>query len=321
MTGNNLFTEVIDSENSWGRICQRLDIFQPLIKHILIHESLPLGEISNTKPSANAVYKAGNLIVKIFAPKESRHNAESVYKTELFGQERALSLGVPVPKIYASGIIKDKYEFPYIVSGFIDGVELKEIFGGMRSDEKYILGQKLREIADKLNTPCEPFNEFDCIGSAEGGYVGWLIDLGFNEKYLDERKKHIYSLGLNKDDLVFCHGDFDICNILYGAAGEIYLLDFADSILAPACIEHMTIALSADFDKSFVNGYFGEISIDELADVCFNGFMLSINGAWLLANSADLKLADGKAFATVDSLADFKARLYEYVKRKFEASR
>jgi len=315
---NELFTEILDNEESWWRICQHLDVFEPLIKHILIHESLPVKNISNTKPSANAVYKVGNLIVKIFAPKESRHNSESVYKTELFGQARALSLGVPVPKICASGIIKDKYDFPYIVSEFIDGVELKEKFDGMSSNEKYILGQKLRKISDKLNTPCKPFNEFDCIGSAEGGHVGWLIDLGFGEKYLNERKEHIFSLGLNKDNLVFCHGDFDLCNILHGENGEIYLLDFADSILAPACIEHMTIALSANFENSFIRGYFSEISIDELVDICFNGFMLSINGAWILANSTDLKLADGRAFTEVESLADFKAQLYGYIKKKLE---
>ena len=308
-----LFTETIDGEDSWGRICQKLDAFEPLIKHILSHENLPHGSISNTKPSANAVYKVGNLIVKIFAPKESRHNAESVYNTELFGQARAFSLGVPVPKIHASGILKDKYEFPYIVSEFIDGVELKEIFGGMSSHEKVILGQKLREISDKLNTPCEPFNEFDCIGSAEGGYVGWLIDLGFGEKYLNERKEYMYSLGLSKADLVFCHGDFDLCNILRGADGKLYLLDFADSILAPACIEHTTIALSAGYDESFIRGYFGDISIDELVDVCFCGFMFSINGAWLLANSADLKLPDGRAFAAVDSLAELRTQLREYI--------
>lgn len=178
----------------------------------------------------------GNLIVKIFAPKESRHNSESVYKTELFGQARALSLGVPVPKICASGILKDKYDFPYIVSEFIDGVELKEKFDGMSSNEKYIL-------------------------------------------------------------------------------------DFADSILAPACIEHMTIALSTDFENSFIRGYFGEISNDELVDICFNGFMLSINGAWILANSKDLKLDDGRAFTEVESLADFKSLLYGYIKRRFEILR
>ncbi|MCL2357770.1 MAG: phosphotransferase [Defluviitaleaceae bacterium] len=307
-----LFNEIIDNEDSWGKICQRLGAFEPLIKHILSSESLPAGSIVNTKPSANAVYKAGKLIVKIFAPKEARHNSISVYETELFGQKRALSLGVPVPKIHASGIIRDRYEFPYIVSEFIDAAELKDIFGGMNPDEKYILGQKLREISDKLNTPCSPFNEFDCIGSAEGGHVGWLIDLGFGEKYLNERKKHILSLDLS--DLVFCHGDFDICNILYDKSGKLYLLDFADAILAPAYIEHMTIALSADFDESFIRGYFGEISADELVNVCFNGFMLSINGAWLLANG--LKTTDGRAFSAVDSLTEFNEQLGEYIARK-----
>jgi len=314
------FTEILDGEDSWERICQRLDVFEPLIKRIFIHESLPMGNISNTKPSANAVYKVEILIVKIFAPKESRHNAESLYKTELFGQARAISLGVPVPKIYASGIIKDKYEFPYIVSEFIDGAELKEIFGGMSSNEKYILGQKLRKISDKMNTSCEPFNAFDCISSAEGGHVGWLIDLGFGEKYLEERKAHIFSLGLHKDDLVFCHGDFNLCNALYDKSGEIFLLDFADAILAPACIEHMTIALSANFDHSFIRGYFGDVTLHELINICINGFMLSINGAWILANHADLKLTDGRAFAAVDSLADLKALLHEYVKQKIETS-
>lgn len=80
------------------------------------------------------------------------------------------------------------------------------------------------------------------------------------------------------------------------------------------------IALSANFDSSIVRGYFGEITLNELIDICINGFMLSINGAWGLANHVDLKLADGRAFAAVDSLASLKAQLYEYVKRRIETS-
>ncbi|MCL2519179.1 MAG: aminoglycoside phosphotransferase family protein [Oscillospiraceae bacterium] len=309
-----LFLQNIEDKKSWSNISQQIGAFKPLIEHILKLESLPFGDISNTEWSSNAVFKAGNLIIKIFAPKEARDDTERCYKSELFGQTRASSIGLSVPKTYASGIIKDKYDFPYIVSEFLEGVDLRLIYRNMGSNTKYALGRKLREITNRLNTPCEPFNSIDYTGGlTDEGYNGWLIDLGYQENFLDERNKYIHSLCLNKRDFVFCHGDMAPCNILYDSDVGLHIIDFASAVLAPLCVEHSYLAFWFGFNKDFMRGYFGEMSVDELVDICFNGFLLSVNGISLLASGLDFGFIDGKSCETIE---DFKIQLREYIEIK-----
>ena len=308
-----VFKQNLEDEKTWGNITKQIDVFRPLLEKIFEHESLPLDEITAVKQSTNAVFKIGNMIVKIFKPEEPGN--ERCYKSELFGQTRASSLGVSVPKVIASGVIKDKYDFSYIISEFINGEVLSEIFDSMSSDEKQALGQKLRDITDKLNTACEQFNHIvypEAVISE--GYEGWMTDIGYRKSFLDERRKHIQSLGIKKSDLVFCHGDMALCNILYDSDGGVYLIDFACSLLSPICVDHVYLAFWADFNKDFLHGYFGEISIDELSDICLDGFLLSVNGTDLLVSGTGYGFIDGKAYETLEEL---KTQMREYIEKRY----
>jgi serine/threonine protein kinase len=195
-------------------------------------------------------------------------------------------------------------------------VELNEVFNSIESNKKYALGWKLREITDKLNTPCEQFNTIDYPeGIVSDGYNGWLIDLGYQKKFIDDRKRYIRTLNINKSDLVFCHGDMAICNILYDSNDDLHIIDFASSVLAPVCVDHSYVAFWTNFDKAFINGYFGEIPIEVLIDICFNGFLLSINGIDFLASGLDFGFIDGRACESID---DLKVQFREYIRIIYE---
>jgi serine/threonine protein kinase len=312
-----LFSHTIEDEKSWNNTKQQTVAFEPLIKHILKSEPVLLGDISKVEKATNAVFKVGNQIIKFFAPKEaggSGENTERYYTSEVFGLERALSIGLSAPKILASGIIKDKYDFPYIVSELISGVELRSVYNKMSSNEKYELGRTLRISTNKMNTPCEPFNHIDYSkGLTDEGYNGWLIDIGYQKNFLDERNKHIRSLNLNPNDFVFCHGDMAFCNILYDSNSGLHIIDFACSVLSPVCIDHVYVAFWGGYDSSFIRGYFGEISINELVDICLNGFLLSINGIDLLATGQEYGAIDGKAFSSIE---DFRIQLRKYIEER-----
>jgi hypothetical protein len=79
------------------------------------------------------------------------------------------------------------------------------------------------------------------------------------------------------------------------------------------CVDHSYVAFWTNFDRAFINGYFGEISIDELTDICSNGFLLSINGIDFLANGLDHGFIDGKACESIDN---FKTQFREHIKIK-----
>ena len=305
-----LFTRKIEDEKSWASLFGQKDCFKPLIEKIFAQNSLPVADIENVNQSTNAVFRVGKSIIKIFRPKEAGAD-ERDYPSELFGLARALSLGISVPKILASGILSDKYDFPYIVTEFMEGTVLKDLFAGMDADEKYAVGRKLREITDRLNTPCEPFNyiEYPLLND---GYDDWLRSLGYHQSFLDERRKYLSSAEPDKYALVFCHGDLSPCNILYDSDGALHIIDFACAILAPVCVEYGYFLFWFGFDKAFICGYFGETGIDELTEMCFCGFLHSINGISLLANGSDYGFIDGKA---CESIEDFREQLRIYIQK------
>jgi len=108
----------------------------------------------------------GDLVVKIFAPRESGVETESDYQTELFGIARANRLGVSAPRLLASGRLVDKYDFPYLIMAYIPGESFDQLTGRMTDGKKGEFALQLRAITDRLNTPCERFNGHDVVKRA-----------------------------------------------------------------------------------------------------------------------------------------------------------
>ena len=75
------------------------------------------------------------------------------FDTELFGMKRADALFIPAPKLIASGIVNDKYQFQYMVMEYIEASALGDIEEKQSFDEKVVIGRKPCEITDRLNTP------------------------------------------------------------------------------------------------------------------------------------------------------------------------
>ena len=160
----NMFHANIDGWSSWE--FQSIKDFELLIKYIFRRHNLPFTAVEHCTPGTNAVFKVGELVAKIFAPKESGMDTYSDYKTELFGMERANRLGISTPRLLAYGTIEDKYMFPYLIMEHISGGSLGQLESGMIDNDKVKLARQLREITDIMNTLCEPFNDCDVVNRA-----------------------------------------------------------------------------------------------------------------------------------------------------------
>ena len=66
-----LFTPDIQGWASWGRVFQSENAWTPVIRHICEHEKLPFTKLEHLTPGTNAVFKVGDAVFKIFAPKDS----------------------------------------------------------------------------------------------------------------------------------------------------------------------------------------------------------------------------------------------------------
>ena len=65
------FTETIQNWQDWAAVFQSISAFEPLIRAILQKEKLPLGKVTQLTPGTNAVFRVEQLVIKIYAPKES----------------------------------------------------------------------------------------------------------------------------------------------------------------------------------------------------------------------------------------------------------
>lgn len=125
----NQFQEEIRDWNQWHSFSCSVPVFAFLIEKILKKENLSQGEIVSFPPATNAVFR-----VEIY-----------------------------VPKVIASGVIEDKYRFFYMITEYIQAETFREAVNHMTVREKREIVSQLREITDRWNVPCEPFNSVDVI--------------------------------------------------------------------------------------------------------------------------------------------------------------
>ena len=291
----NLFTARIECPEDWGEIFQSAAAFTPLVRFILDSENLPVSEIENLIPGTNAVFRVGSHVIKIFAPPESGFFWESDFQTELFSIRHANKLGVPAPRFKADGFVEDKYHFAYIITEHIEGTEFSELFLSMTGKEKYDFGSELKEITGRLNIPCAPFNDIDVLNDVSR-HKRW-------DKYPDNFKAErlVY---INTHDFggkVFVHGDLCGDNILLTPRGNIYIVDFADAVLAPICYEQALVAVELfDFCPEPLKGYFGGVSPEQLLEICFNGLLIHDFGDDIAMNH----VGEPGGFETLNDLRD-----------------
>lgn len=270
-----LFSHTITTLDEWADIFQNRDAFEPIVRHILDLHHLPQTEIQNTTPGSHAVFRVGEYIVKIFAPDCFGWPCESDFLTEIATMQHANRLGIAVPELVAYGRINDRYEFRYLIQTFVRGVEFgkKEL----STDEKFSVGRQLREICDKMNVPCEPFNDYDFIEDA-------LTDDewdDFSESFRQSRADYIRNYPHGAP--VYVHGDIHIDNVIYGDDGQVWILDFADSVIAPVEYEYAALFPGLfRMEKRYLDGFLGDWDVGTVAEQLTYGFCLHRFGAHII---------------------------------------
>ncbi|EJW17760.1 aminoglycoside phosphotransferase family protein [Paenibacillus alvei] len=251
------FTKEIKNWNSWGAVYQSIEDFRQLIEVIYEKEDLSGAEqISNVTPGTNAVFRAGSYVIKIFAPKESGANTDADYDAEISAMERALQQGIHAPNIIAASFIKDKYLFRYIIMDFIQGQEAGKVLPNSTSSQKATFVKQLLANLDKLNTLPEEQVDANAIKQRVVRNARWNI---FTEAIRTQIAEIVAKSPISQP--VYVHGDITAENVMVDAKGQLYMIDFADSTIAPAAYEYPPILFSLfDFDAELIQLFMHELN-------------------------------------------------------------
>jgi len=208
----------------------------------------------------------------------------------------------PAPQLLASGTVKDKYIFRYLIMEYISGNSLGQLESVITDSEKIKYAKLLREITDKMNTQCEWFNGCDIVKRAQHCKRWSTFPFSFQYERSDYLKKY------KVKNPVYVHGDLNPDNVLVDTAGKIYIIDFADAVLAPS--EYELAALICElfcFEKPYMDGYFGKYDAAEITEKCFEGLLLHDFGYDIIRSNLG-------CIDKITSLAVLKERLYTAIK-------
>ncbi len=148
-----LFFETIGNWGDWGRVFQSIPAFTPLVREIFRREGLPFAPLQNLTPGTNGVFRCGDLVVKVFFPQQSGLDPEPDFRNEAAVCGHLTKLGVPVPKLLAQGLVRDKYDFYYLITQYIPGQEAGDWLPAASPGEKEAFARQLKELLALVNQP------------------------------------------------------------------------------------------------------------------------------------------------------------------------
>ena len=256
-----------------------------------------------------------NLLLKFLPTPSDDHKGGygTDVDVELLGMRLANERSVPSPRLISEGVIEDKYCFRYMIMDYIHGRLLEKIENELTYEQKVIIGKNVRKITDRLNSPpCENFTSVDVVLFAKSSR-DWVDHEGFPESFEAERQAYLADFRIDENKKVYCHGDFHAGNVLVDDKMNVYIVDFADAMYAPAEYELLYIVSALFcFDKPYMVGYFGgDYSVSGIVDLCMT---------WLPVHAWGHATTEGNLgnVAEIVSLAVLRERLEELITSKKE---
>jgi len=303
---NNIFLGEIKDWDTWGEVFQSISLFKNLIIKIFEKENLEISEISNVTPGTNAVFKVGNYIIKIFVPIESGYDSEKDYFFEITGMKRAMQLGINIPKLIATSEIKDKYLFRYIIMDYINGKEAKDVLKKYSIDEKINFVKQLKSNLNKMNT--SPNKDFKIIDLKEKALKNnrWNI---LKPHVVNQIKSLIKEY--KEDEKVYVHGDITSDNVIIDENGKLYIIDFADGMIASKEYELPPILFDLfNFDKEMIKEFIGDNNLNDFIEKTFYSIFIHEFGVYFVKFISEKLL---KRAEDLNDISEIKVALYDFL--------
>ncbi|WP_314062223.1 aminoglycoside phosphotransferase family protein [uncultured Vagococcus sp.] len=290
------FTKIIDGIDSWEAIYQNTEAFEPLVRELFKRHQLPFFSLQNLRPGSNAVFRVDDLVIKLFGPTEAGFQNTNAFEIEKTALAQANSV-ILSPKLVASGVIQDAYQFNYIIMEQVEGVDLFDI----PLEQRITYIPLIKKLTTSLNQPLRTVGipivtMEDCLANHRWQY--------FSDSFQEERRQLLKSLSF--ENPVYVHGDFKVANLILNSHQQLYVVDFADSHLAPVAYEwpYMVFGLFGCHPQLMYN-YFGDYQNEAFIIELSHQILIHKFGAFLLMEICELKDKNIKTMTSIQQLYQF----------------
>ena len=287
-----LFDPILSGKESWSAVFQSTEAFSPLANAIFRKEGLDFSPLSNLTPGTNAVFQSGDRVIKIYAPLESGFDGAAEFAAEKAAMRHAERMSIAAPKIFAAGVMTDRYTFPYLIMELVRGGQdagpvLKKMAEGEKSDFAWQVANTLSALHQPAQDPLPP--TVDPIKSAAR----------MRRKLPASLVQELTALADEAMALspVLCHGDLTGENVLF-TDGGFRIIDWADSRMAPPVYELPPLVFELlQADPAAVSAFFGEVAPNEALRLTLLGcsihpFTGEILQGWCRRSGMDLAEID-----------------------------
>ncbi len=296
-----LFRKRIQNWDDWGAVFQSIPAFERLIREIYRREGLPFFPLAHLTPGTNAVFQVGNTVAKVFFPKESGLDPSPDFHNEAAVCAKLTAEHIPSPHLLAQGMIRDAYDFYYIITEYFPGKEAGDWLAAASPAEKRAFVRRLRELLAQINRPADGLiPAIDLLRRVMDNPRFSKLPPAFGKEMQDRAK------GLDLSQRVLVHGDLTGENLLIDEDGRLQVIDCADACLAPAWYELGPIIFELFRCDPFLLRAFAGQDPEKFAELALDAVSIHDFGADLL-----LEAAQRENLPPFASLKDVKAFLLE----------
>jgi len=151
---------IVESRETWSRIFTDVKVWKEMVEQICYeHRLVPAEKITVGHPGSNAVFVVDDaVVVKIFSPFSREWVARELEISQLLSSSRML----PVPKLLASGLIKEEQDWPYIVTEMLPGERIGGIWEKVSYENRLAIAEHVGQLVRTLhNLPVSKVKSMD----------------------------------------------------------------------------------------------------------------------------------------------------------------
>lgn len=213
--------------DNWGTLMCDVALFSPLVSEALAAHCLPLAPIEAGYPGTHAVFRAGNFVVKLYAPLDI---SDEYAERRCYRAARGIPL---IPKLYGEGVLHaGGYDWPYIILEHMAGTAVRDIWATMgahaRTEAMRALGtwaKAYHALPDPFS-PASPLSTKGFVNNRRATATQTAVKLG----HFGEMALHNFDALCARERPVLIHGDLTEDHLLI-RNGKYAVIDLADSMM------------------------------------------------------------------------------------------